>query len=532
MIQWICPDTAVDVPTVPDGDMRKPMNLNSLLESTTRKFADKDAIVYGDTALTYAELLEAARRAAAVFRDAGVKPGDRVGVMTYNTPAFVVAAFGVWRAGAALVPINHRLTSPEVAYLSEHSGLSVAVVDEDLAASAQGGAPGIRWLVTNDTGTGDFDTLVASVQPWDGVTVAETDIGQVLYTSGTTSSPKGCLHTHRGLCTVPAYTTATVGLQRDDRFLIAMPLWHASPLNNWLLSMIFMGGTVVLMKEYHPIEFLKTIERQRVTAFFGAPIAYLAPLQVAKAQGIDLTSFDLSSVRMWAYGGAPLGADAVRMLQKAYGSENFYQVYGMTEMGPVGTALYPSEQVEKAGAIGAAGMPGVDVRVVTASGDDARPGEIGELWMRSDTRMVGYLNDPAATDAAFEGDWYRTGDLARVDTDGYLFIVDRLKDVIITGGENVFSPEVEEALRLHESIQDAAVIGRPHAEWGETVVAVIVLVDGAEVTLDDVRKFLSSRLAKYKIPRELTVRSSLPRNPSGKITKHVLRAEMVVVESS
>ena len=503
------------------------MNLNSLLESTARKFPGKEAIVYGQTTLTYSELLDAAQRAAAMFRDAGVKPGDRVGVMTYNTPAFVIAAFGIWRAGAALVPINHKLTSPEVAYLVEHSGLTVAVVDSAFEPIARVAAVGIRWLVTDDSGMGEFDTLVAAATPWDGVEVSETDIGQVLYTSGTTSNPKGCMHAQRGLCTVPAYTTAAVGLQRDDRFLIAMPIWHASPLNNWLLSMIFMGGTVVLMKEYHPIEFLRVIERNRVTAFFGAPIAYLAPLQVAKAQGIDFSKFDLSSVRLWIYGGAPLGADAVRTLQQSYGSDNFYQVYGMTEMGPVGTALFPSEQVHKAGAIGAAGMPGVDVRVVTAAGSEALSGEIGELWMRSDTRMVGYLHDDEATTAVFVDDWYRTGDLARVDEDGYLFIVDRLKDVIITGGENVYSPEVEEALRLHDGIQDAAVIGRPHPEWSETIVAVVVPVVGAELNLDEVRTFLSTRLAKYKIPRELIIRDSLPRNPSGKITKHVLRAEIL-----
>jgi feruloyl-CoA synthase len=508
------------------------MNLNSLLEGTARKFPAKDAIVYGNTSLSYADLLDAARRAAAVFRDAGVKPGDRVGVMTYNTPAFVIAAFGIWRAGATLVPINHKLTSHEVSYLVEHSGLQVAVVDSAISPTAQSAAGEIRWLVTDDSQTGEFDTLTAAATPWDGVEVSETDIGQLLYTSGTTSNPKGCLHTHRGLCTVPAYTSAAVGLQRDDRFLIAMPIWHASPLNNWFLSMIFMGGTVVLMKEYHPIEFLKLIERHQVTAFFGAPIAYLAPLQVATAQGIDLSSFDLSSVRLWIYGGAPLGADAVRTLQQAYDSDNFYQVYGMSEMGPVGTALYPSEQVGKAGSIGAAGMPGVDVRVVTLAGDDARSGEIGELWMRSDTRMVGYLNDEAATAAAFVDDWYRTGDLARVDEDGYLFIVDRLKDVIITGGENVYSPEVEEALRLHDAVQDVAVIGRPHAEWSETVVAVVVLVADAELSLDEVRGFLSTHLAKYKLPRELIIRDSLPRNPSGKITKHVLRAELLAVDDA
>lgn len=503
------------------------MNLNSLLESAVRKFPEKDAIIYGDTALSYSALLDGARRAVVVFREAGVKPGDRVGVMTYNTPAFVIAAFGIWRAGGALVPINHKLASPEVAYLVKHSGLKVAVVDSALVSTARAEATDIRWLVTDDFGAGEFDRLVAAATPWDGIKVAETDIGEVLYTSGTTSNPKGCLHTHRGLCTVPAYTSATVGLQKDDRFLIAMPIWHASPLNNWFLSMIFMGGTVVLMKEYHPIEFLKVIERHRVTAFFGAPIAYLAPLQVAKAQGIDLSSFDLSSVRLWIYGGAPLGADTVRTLQQAYRSDNFYQVYGMTEMGPVGTALYPNEQVDKAGAIGAAGMPGVDVRVVTMTGNDARAGEIGELWMRSDTRMLGYLNDDDATAAVFVDDWYRTGDLAKVDEDGYLFIVDRLRDVIITGGENVYSPEVEEALRLHDAIQDAAVIGRPHAEWGETIVAIVVPVTGAVLNLEEVRTFLSTRLAKYKIPRELVIRDSLPRNPSGKITKHVLRAEIL-----
>src|SRR5690606_29710012 len=181
-------------------------------------------------------------------------------------------------------------------------------------------------------------------------------------------------------------------------------------------------------------------------------------------------------------------------------------------------------------AVGAAGMPGVDVRVVTSSGEDALPGQVGEVWMRSDTRMLGYLDDPQATAKAFSGDWYRTGDLARVDKDGYLFIVDRLKDIIITGGENVFSPEVEEALLQHPAITDAAVIGRPHPEWGETVVAVVVTgggdEDGTALSLEEVREFLSTRLARYKIPRELVVRDSLPRNASGKLTKHVLRAEL------
>jgi len=502
------------------------MDLTTMFDSTAHKFPNKEALVFRDTSATYAELQEASKRSAAALREAGVGKGDRVGVMAYNTPGFVVAALGIWRAGATLVPINHKLSVGEVKFLAEHSKITLGIVAEELAATAKEAAPAIEWLTTNDDLSATFDDAVAQASPWEGVEVSEDDVAQILYTSGTVSRPKGCLHSHRGLATVAAYTTATIGLKRDDRFLIAMPIWHSSPLNNWFLSMLFMGGTVVLLKEYHPIEFLKTIQEHRTTAFFGAPIAYLAPLQVAKAQGIALSDFDLSSMRVWTYGGAPMGADTVRTIQQAYGSDNFYQVYGMTEMGPVGTALYPEEQVDKAGAIGAAGMPGVDVRVMTLGGEPALPGQVGELWMRSDTRMLGYLDDEEATKEAFVGDWYRTGDLAQTDEDGYLFIVDRLKDIIITGGENVFSPEVEEALLQHPKIADAAVVSRPHPEWGETVVAVVVPAEGATVELEEVREFLTAHLARYKIPRELVLRDALPRNASGKLTKHVLREEI------
>jgi feruloyl-CoA synthase len=240
--------------------------------------------------------------------------------------------------------------------------------------------------------------------------------------------------------------------------------------------------------------------------------------------GRQLGDFDLTSVRLWAYGGAPLGAQSVRTLQAAYQADAFYQVYGMSEMGPVGTALYPAEQVEKAGAIGAGGMPGVEIRVVREDGKDASAGEVGEIWMRSGTRMIGYLDDPEATAEVFAGDWYLTGDMALIDQDGYLYIVDRRKDVVITGGENVYSPEVEEMIRQHPAITDAAVIGRPHPEWGETVVAVVEAHDPIE--LPELREFLATRLARYKIPRELVVRPQLPRTPSGKVMKHVLRVDV------
>ncbi|MFH9662461.1 class I adenylate-forming enzyme family protein [Streptomyces sp. NPDC017248] len=500
------------------------MNLTWMLEASARGCGAKPALVSDLGSMTYAELLAASKRAAAVLRERGVRPGDRVGVMTYNTPAFAVAAFGIWRAGAALVPVNHKLTPGELAYLARHARLRTAVVAQELAGRMREGAPEVEVLTTDDTGGGEFDTLVAGAPEWEGVEVGPDAVAQVLYTSGTTGTPKGCLHSHRGLSAVPAYTTAAAGLRRDDRFLLAMPIWHASPLNNWFLSMIYLGGTVVLLKEYQPLAFLEAVRKHRVTAFFGAPIAYLAPLKTLPP-GADLSGFGLSSVRLWAYGGAPLAAETVRTLEAAYGPDRFCQVYGMSEMGPVGSVLRPREQLAKAGSIGAGGMPGVDIRVVRDDGLDAGAGETGELWLRSGTRMLGYLDDPEATERAFAGDWYRSGDLARVDEDGYLFIVGRIKDVVITGGENVYAAEVEEAIVRHPAIRDAAVVGRPHPEWGETVVAVVE-ADSA-VTLEELRGFLSTRLAKYKIPRELVVVPSLPRTPSGKTKKHVLREQLL-----
>ncbi|MGW0044759.1 class I adenylate-forming enzyme family protein [Rhodococcus sp. NPDC003348] len=509
------------------------MNLTTMLESTARKYPDKEALVYGDRRITYAELLAASKRAATVLRDRGVRRGDRVAVMTYNSPGFVIAAFGAWRAGAALVPVNHKLAPPEVEYTLGHCGATVGIVSADLRGSAEAGAPQVDWMLT-EPGEGtsasadrDFDALVDLADEWEGADVHETDIAQVLYTSGTTSAPKGCLHTHRSITTVAPYISTTLGLDRDERVLIAMPIWHAAPLNVWLVTTMFLGGTIVLMREYHPIEFLKIIPAERITAFFGAPIAYLAPLQAARAAGIDLTDFDFSTMRRWTYGGAPIGAEVARQLQQAYRSEDFYQVYGMSEMGPTGTALYPHEQIAKAGSIGRGGMPGVDLRVVRADGGDAGPGETGEIWLAGDTRMLGYLDNDEATADVFEGRWYRSGDVARLDEDGYIYIVDRTKDVIITGGENVYSQEVEEAIRPRPDVVDVAVIGRPHPEWGETVVAVIAPVDGAHIELDDLRSYLSDKLARYKIPRELVVVDQLPRNPSGKLTKHVLRSSVI-----
>lgn len=503
-------------------------------DSSASKFPTKNVLVTGDgESLTYEDLVDLSRRAATAFAAAGVGEGDRVAIMCYNTTGFVIAMLGAWRLGATIVPINHKLAPPEVAHIIGHSGSSLVVIDGSLHACVEGIDIATITTDTPVPGTPHLEESIAAAEPLafsDQAHLDDNSVAEILYTSGTTGLPKGCVHTHRTV-TLTAMT-AVIGLSmtRDERLLMSVPIWHASPLNNWLLGTLYVGGTVVLEREYHPVAFLKTAAAQRITLCFGPPVIYTTALNSVP----DFADYDLSSARAWLYGGGPIGPEVAQRLAAGYRSDNFFQVYGMTETGPVGSVLYPDEQVSKAGSIGRVGLPGVDVRVVTANGEQAYANQVGEIWIRSATTMIGYLDDPEATRAAIDTDgWYHTGDLARVDDDGYLFIVDRTKDMIITGGENVYSKEVEDALTAHPAIADAAVVGRPHPEWGQTVIAHIVRIDGRDEVPDDLKDFLGDRLARYKIPREFHVAQSLPRTPTGKIQKHLInRSELPAAELS
>ncbi|MDM0024415.1 class I adenylate-forming enzyme family protein [Variovorax saccharolyticus] len=495
----------------------------SILDQHARVQPDKEFLRAAGRSYSYAEFAELSRRAATVLRGQGIVAGDRVALLCFNTPGFVLALFGAWRLGAAVVPVNHKLQAPEVDYVLRHSGSKLCVVDGALAALAQKVEHAPAWLSTDSAGAGmaSFDELLAQAAPLERGTPPATDaLAEILYTSGTTGKPKGCLHTHANVFLAAVCAAASTSITRHERTLIAMPAWHSSPLNNWLLGTLLMGGSVVLLREYAPNAFLDTLAQERISFTFGAPIAFLAPLQVVA----DLQSYDFSAMRMWAYGGGPLGADMARKLADSYRSDRFVQVYGMTESGPLGTVLYPEEAIAKAGSIGRAGVPGVAVEVRRADGKRCSAGEVGEIHLRSPAIMKGYLDNPEASAAAFDDEgWYRSGDLARIDEDGFLFIVDRLRDMIVTGGENVYSKEVEDVLAMHPDVQDVAVIGRPHPEWGETVTAVMVARPARVLDGDALRKYLEPQLARYKIPRAWEVREALPRTATGKLLKHQLR---------
>jgi len=499
------------------------MNLVEILELNARKFGQRDCLRYNGEGLTYGQLDQKATQAAGLLQSWGIGKSDRVGLMSFNTPAFVIAYYGILRAGGVVVPINHKLQAPEVDYILNHSGAKLILADGALApVLAKLGSQVRRAALDSDIdGLDRFEALLEGAPQAQPVEILDSDLAQILYTSGTTGKPKGCLHTHQTVLFAGITGALVVKMDFRDRLLMAMPIWHSSPLNNWFMGVQFVGGCTVLIREYHPLHFLQAVQEERCTIYFGAPISYILPLQMIP----HFDQFDLSSMRCWIYGGGPISGEVVLDLMKRYQSENFYQVYGMTEAGPTGTTLFPWEQVEKAGSIGAQGLPGADTKVMRFDGTPAQAGEAGEIWLKAPSMMKGYYQDPEATREAFEDGWYKTGDVARVDQDGYMFIVDRSKDMIVTGGENVYSKEVEDAIAAHPAVMEVAVLGRPHHEWGETVVAYVVPKQGEQTSAEELEAFLADKLARYKTPRDFMFVAELPHTPTGKIMKYRLRQD-------
>lgn len=501
------------------------MNLIEMLDLNARKFTEKQCLRYEGNGLTFSELQSYVDKAAGLLQAWGVSKGDKVAIMSYNTPAFVIAFFGTLKAGAVAVPVNHKLAAPEVDYILDHSEAKVFLFDGLLGEVARKISSKVQLAALDSDAVGftRFEIVMESAPELKPVSIIDDDLAEILYTSGTTGKPKGCLHSHRNVIFAGITGALAMKIDESDVLLMAMPIWHSSPLNNWFMAAQYMGATTVLIREYHPLHFLKAIQDEKCTIYFGAPISYIMPVQMIP----NFNDFDLSSMRCWIYGGGPIAGDVALMLMEKYQSKNFYQVYGMTEAGPTGTVLFPRDQVRKAGSIGYNALPGADMRVMKSETEPAAPGETGEIWLKSDSMMIGYYKDAGATTTTFNNGWYKTGDVARVDEDGYLFIVDRTKDMIVTGGENVYSKEVEDAIAAHPDVVEVAVIGKPHPEWGETVMALIVIKDNAKLDEEDIKSFLADKLAKYKIPRMFKFTPELPHTPTGKVKKFELRRQYI-----
>lgn len=493
------------------------------LRSTAARCPDREALVFGDLRLTYRQLDVEVERCASALVAAGTRPGDRVLLMAPNSDAFVIAAFAALRAGAVLVPANTQNAPPELAHLITDSGATVVLAAPELADVVKIGieAAGLGSTVFALGPGGPFRNLFDEPER-DPVAhrPLESDDALLLYTSGTTGEPKGALFDHHRILWAGVNLVGTFGLRDADRVLHVAPLYHAAQLCIVLFPATVFGATHVVLSAFEPAAVADVLESEQISLFFGVPTMYQFLLRLP-----DLNVRDLSAWRIGLFGAAPMPAATVGALLETLPGVDLYQLCGQTEAGPGGIYAGPADVAARPDASGRYALPNTEARVVTAAGVDVEPGQVGELILRGETVMKGYWNRPVATAEAIRDGWLYTGDLARLDGDGYITLVDRLKDLVITGGRNVYSVEIENALAGHPGIADVAVIGIPHEDYGESILAVVQPAGERAPTLEDIRSWCAGRIAGYKIPHALALHP-IPRNPSGKIQKHLLRAAL------
>ncbi|TYB61776.1 long-chain fatty acid--CoA ligase [Nonomuraea sp. PA05] len=484
---------------------------------------DHPAFVFGERGLTYAGVHERTTRLAARLRLAGVAAGDRVAYLGPNHLAFAETLFAAHVLGAVFVPLNFRLAAPEIAYMLADSGATALVYAPECAAvvrALQDTPATVVALADPAPGEHAYEDWLAGSSGPDGpidVPVTLDDPALILYTSGTTGRPKGAVLTHGNLVWNSYNMLVGADLRSDEVTLVSAPLFHVAALNQTLLPTFLKGGRSVIMPSWDVDRCYDLIAEHRVTWMFGVTTMFAALARSPRWAGADL-----SSVRTLMAGGAPVPPALIRTYQER--GLVFCQGYGLTETSPGATFLEPSQSLRKAGS---AGVPVffANVRVVRPDLTDTAPGEPGEVLIQGPNVTPGYWNNPAATRAAFvEGGWFRSGDIATRDADGHLHIVDRAKDMFISGGENVYPAEVEGVLAEHPGVAEAAVVGVPDGTWGEVGHAFVIPRAGADLGGEALRGFLLGRLAKYKIPRYFEMVDELPRTGSGKIRKPELRA--------
>jgi long-chain acyl-CoA synthetase len=498
----------------PGGDGIESENLADNVVVTARSSAQRPALRLDHVQLTYEQLAAAAAGVARMVEARGLEPGDRVGIMLPNVPAFAIAYYGVLLAGGVVVPMNVLLKRREVAFYLGDSEAKLLFTWCDCAEEAMAGAADAKTDCAV-VRPGELETLAGSAEHLAATDRAGDATAVILYTSGTTGKPKGAELTHRNLrCNVEA-VRRLFSIGPDDVILGALPLFHAFGQTCGLNAAIACGACLDLVPRFDPASVLDTIERDAVTVFEGVPTMYAALLH-HKARA----SFDSSTLRLCVSGGAALPVEILRDFETAFGC-TILEGYGLSETSPVASFNHPDRE-RKPGSIGTP-IDGVEMRVVDDRRGQLPAGEAGEIAIRGHNIMKGYWKRPDATADAVDADgWFYTGDIASVDEDGYFFIVDRKKDLIIRGGYNVYPREIEEVLYEHPAVREAAVIGVPHPQLGEEVAAAVALKDGAEPTPSDVRDFVRRQVAAYKYPRHVWFVEELPKGPTGKILKRAI----------
>jgi acyl-CoA synthetase (AMP-forming)/AMP-acid ligase II len=490
------------------------MTLADPLEHARICFGDRLAVIDGDRTITYQELADRCARLAVALAELGVQRGDRVALLAANGHRYLEAFFGLPAAGIVLVPLNTRLAPAELAHIVQHSGARVLITDRDPV--------GLDMLVEHViTMPDDYERMLEAAEATPSlVRVGSDEVAALFYTGGTTGLPKGVMLTHGNLVANAFNKILACSLVADDVFLGAPAMFHVAGIAP-LTGLAWLGGMTVTAPMFDPAACLDLISRHGVTIFLPVPTMLAALVAEQRARPRDV-----SSLRLLGHAGSPIAATLIRQAHEVFPDAELAQFYGATETSSVVTRLRNEEATLDTDLAGSCGQPavGVAVRTVRLDGSDCDPGEVGEVLARSNAVMVGYWQNAAATADALRDGWYHTGDLGYLDERSYLFVVDRAKDMIVSGAENVYSVEVEDALYRHPAVAEAAVFGVPDERWGEAVHAIVVPHAGVAVTGEALRAHCRELIAGYKVPKVIEISTEpLPKSGPGKILKRVLR---------
>ncbi|MFL6837104.1 MAG: AMP-binding protein [Bradyrhizobium sp.] len=493
------------------------INLSSFIAFHARRTPDRCALKYRGEDISYANFDARIRKVGGWLASRGIGAGDVVAVLMENSTAFLELVFATSHIGAVLLPINFRLSADEVGYIVGNSGARILIVDKDRAAVAAGGAPVVLLDETAQSSATQLapDALPAPMHP-----VQPRDLMRLMYTSGTTDRPKGVMLTYENIYWKSADQTLVLGLNANTRLLVVGPLYHVGALDLPGIAVLWHGGMLSIHRNFEPEQALAAIEAEKLNAAWFAPAMTTAILTCPTRD-----RYDVSSLK-WAIGGGEKTPEVrIRAFSDYFQNARYIDAYGLTETCGGDTFMEAGRELEKIGSTGRA-TAHVEMEIRDDRGSRLPPGENGEICLRGPKVTQGYWRDPEKTAAAFFGDWFRSGDIGYLDEDGFLYLTDRKKDMIISGGENIASSEVERVIYEMPEVREVAVIGMPDERWGETPVAIVVLADNAALKLADLTNHCRARLAGFKVPKQLIIRDSLPRNPSGKVLKRVLRAEL------
>ncbi len=513
------------------------MLLYDVLKRTAKLFLKKEGVVFNELRFTYSQLQDRVSRLAGALSRLGIKRGDRVASLMDNSHCYIEFFFATAQIGAAAIPVNHRLSASEIEYILRDSGASALFISDrflSIAENLKDRNEEIRNFIfigrDSPSWTLDYEKLITLPFEFpshqgrgdeEGLSLEEDDTAVILYTSGTTGNPKGVMLTHRNLLSTTTSLLLSYPVTPDDRYCNQGPLFHIGPLVS-MLSATISGATHIFMDSVKPEATLDTIEKEKVTMIMMAPTMLHRLINHQ-----DIKHKNLNSLRLIGYGGAPMPASVIKKAME-YLRCDFLGSYGTTETAGYLTIFTPDDH-RRDNLLTSCGREvyGIKIRIIKENGEEVEIDEVGEIVVKTDGLMKGYLNKTEETTRVIKDGWFYTGDMAKRDGEGYIYIVDRKKDMIITGGENVYSAEVENIILTYKGIEEASVIGIPDEDWGEVVTAVVVPSNGNHLTENEIIEYCKERLTHYKCPKKIIFKDSLPKNSSGKILKRELKTALI-----